>query len=336
MTDDVGMMQHATFDVPNRNTGYCTDDIARAFIVAIDAAQFAKLRADGLRLARIYLAFLLDAQLPDGRFHNFMGYDRRWLDQIGSGDAHGRSMMAAGAGIARSPREMWSTVCERIMRRLMPWLAEESNLRPMALGGLGLCEILTGRPGDATVAAALSAVTGRVVAEYRAHHSPDWDWFEDVMLYDNARLCELLLRAGPILKDPSLVEVGLATLRFYESVVFENEIFTPIGSQGWYERGGPRARFPQQPIEAEAMIDAELAAFAATGEPHHRRMARRTYEWFFGRNVFGATLVYEGGCSDGIDSHGPSLNMGAESTLAYLASAFALADHAGDVEIVAR
>jgi hypothetical protein len=144
------------------------------------------------------------------------------------------------------------------------------------------------------------------------------------MTYDNARLPEALIRAGPALAEPNLTGIGLRMLAFYGTVVIENGTFVPVGNAGWYPRGGEKARYGQQPIEAAGMIDASLAARIVTGDPAHARNAEIAFEWFFGANSAGATLVANGGCCDGIDPQGPNPNMGAESTLAYLQSAMAM------------
>ena len=103
LTDDTGIIQHATHDVPNRSTGYCTDDVSRAFMVACRAAAHPGLRSTAIKLGRIYLSFLHDAQLPDGRFHNFMAFDRTWLDEAGSEDSLGRAVWALGFGMLNAP-----------------------------------------------------------------------------------------------------------------------------------------------------------------------------------------------------------------------------------------
>jgi hypothetical protein len=144
-----------------------------------------------------------------------------------------------------------------------------------------------------------------------------------MMTYDNARLPEALLRAGRALDDPHLVEIGRSTLQFLERTVFEDGIFVPIGNDGWYRRGGPRARFAQQPLEASAMVDAELAAFDACADPAHDAAANVAMAWYNGKNLLGAVMAHGGGCYDGLEADGPNRNMGAESTLAYLAAAYA-------------
>ena len=114
MTDDVGMFQHARFDIPNRSFGYCTDDVARALIVAIESTRVRATEEIGAKLVSTYLAFLYDAQLPDGWFHNFMGYDRRWQDHRGTHDAFGRAMWGLGHCIARAPRDAWKRVAREL------------------------------------------------------------------------------------------------------------------------------------------------------------------------------------------------------------------------------
>ncbi len=145
------------------------------------------------------------------------------------------------------------------------------------------------------------------------------------MTYDNARLPEALIRAGHTLEEPSYGEAGLAALTFYESVSMENEIYVPIGNDGWYCRGGRRARYAQQPLEACAMVDAELAAFDLTGDIGRFQTAEVALEWYYGRNSRGVTMANAGGCYDGLDEDAFNTNMGAESTLALLSAAYTMA-----------
>jgi hypothetical protein len=142
------------------------------------------------------------------------------------------------------------------------------------------------------------------------------------MTYDNARLCEALVRAGAVLDAPELLAVGRTMLDFYAAVTIEDGTYVPIGNAGWYARGGTRARFAQQPLEAAALVDAAAAMLSVTEDERYRALVRAGYEWYFGRNLRGATLVESGGCRDGIGEHAINENMGAESTLAYLMSAY--------------
>jgi hypothetical protein len=338
LSDDVGIIQHGARDIPNRSTGYCTDDVARAFMVALAAAKLGSQREEALTLARRYLAFLFDAQLPDGRFHNFMSYDRAWLDDVGTQDANGRAIWALGYGVRYAPRESWRELCHVTLERAIPHVLELDHVRSRVYAALGLAHAAAG--AGATAPAALRELLRELGADLRERYerasAPGWDWLENSMTYDNARLPEALLRIGMVLEDRGLVELGLRTLRFYESIVIEDALFVPIGNAGWYVRGGKRARYGQQPLEAASLVDAALAALAATGDAHYGHLATLGHGWYGGRNTRGIAMVVAGGCFDGLEEDGPNRNMGAESTLAYLASAFALADPATKVARITR
>jgi len=337
MSDDTGIVQHAVLDVPNRSTGYCTDDIARGFIVACLASTHDRLRDDAQRLARTYLSFLHDAQLPDGRFHNFMSFDRRWLDDVGSEDSIGRAIWALGVGTRCAPKASWRALCDEMIMRAAPRAAELTFIRARAYAALGLSQAYdaTGRNRTA-LRDVLRGLGDAFTAAHAAAAAPNWDWFEDDMTYDNARLPEACIRLGMVLDDRNLLDLGLRTLEFYESVTFEDRTFVPIGNMGWHGRGARRARYGQQPLEAAAMVDAELVAFSATGEIHYRRSAESALEWFYGRNTRDAVMASGGGCFDGLEELGVNRNMGAESTLAYLAGALVMAQPAIEVLRIAR
>jgi hypothetical protein len=322
LTDDVGIIQHARESVPDRSTGYCTDDVARGLIVSLMRLRRVANDADALRLAAIYLAFLYDARLADGRFHNFMSYGRAWLDEVGTHDSCGRAMWSLGYAARFAPRESWRRVSAQLLDRALGCVDWLEYPRAQSYAVLGITHALR---ADATPTRtrALESLTRSLVARYEREHQPDWEWFEPTMTYDNARLPEALLRGGLALDDRHLLEIGRSTLQFLERTVFEDGIFVPIGNDGWYRRGGPRARFAQQPLEASAMVDAELAAFDAFADPAHRAAAAIAGAWYNGKNLLGATMAHGGGCYDGLEADGPNLNMGAESTLAYLAAVHA-------------
>jgi len=335
LSDDVGIIQHAVETVPNRSTGYCTDDVARAFMVALARLRLEPRDPHAMQLASTYLAFLHDAQLDDGRFHNFMSYDRRWLDDVGTHDSCGRALWAIGYGVRFSPNPAWRRVCRRVLDRgiqSLDWL-EFIRAKGYAMLGLAHAVEANGAPGDR---AALRHLGDELHACNVAARDDAWEWFEETMTYDNARLPEALLRAGAVLEDASFVDAGLRTLAFYERVTIEDGTFVPIGNDGWYRRGGTRARFGQQPLEAAAMVDAELAAFAATNAPDRLATAEIALAWFYGRNSCGVTMAQGGGCFDGLEASAVNRNMGAESTLAYLAGAYAMAETRAATLHVAR
>jgi hypothetical protein len=337
LSDDVGIAQHAVLDVPNRKEGYCTDDVARAFIVAVAASAYERQRKEAFALGHTYLAFLHDAQMADGRFHNFMSYARTWLDDVGTPDSNGRAIWALGYGMRHAQRDSWRPICQGLLERALPHVLAFEFPRSRAYAAIGLAHAFEalGRR-DPTIEATLRAIASGLVTAHAATQGPHWNWFENTMTYDNARLPEALIRIGTVLEDRDVLDIGLATFGFYESVTVENGRFVPIGNAGWYPRGGRRSRYAQQPLEAASLVDAALAAEAVTKDDRYRRLAECGLEWFYGRNSRDAVMAQSGGCFDGLEELGVNRNMGAESTLAYLASAFALAKPAADILRIAR
>lgn len=325
LSDDTGIIQHAVESVPNRETGYCTDDVARALIVALMRLRLFPRDETAARLASIYLAFLNDAQLPDGRFHNFMSYERAWLDDVGTQDSNGRAMWALGFGMRYAATPAWRRVCRRLFDRGLRAIEGYEFPHPRAYAILGLAH--AGQTVRETpYAAATRYLADALLRAYRDERSGGWEWFGPVMTYDCARLPEALIRAGTVLGDARYAQAGVATLDFYEGVTLLDGIFVPIGNDGWYARGGPRALFGQQPLEAAASIDAELAAYDAGGDARRLAAAQAAFAWYYGKNSRSETMAHGGGCYDGLEASGVNRNMGAESTLALLAGAYAMGE----------
>ena len=334
MTDDVGLFQHATLDVPNRAFGYCTDDIARALIVACDAAERQGDDPAVSALVPTYLAFLNDARIPAGGFHGFMGYDSRWQDQAGTSDQVARALWGLGYAEGRAARETWRVLAGALRRHALEGVPKLTHIRSRAYAAIGLAHALAARPDDELVVRTqLDALAASIVDDVERHRSPDWVWCEDVMTYDNARIPEALLRAGAALGSTRYCEVGLAILHFYADAVIVDGRFEPVGNDGWYPRGGPKARFGQQPLEAAALVDAAFVALDMTDDERWRRVAEVAHGWFLGGNVHGVVLATEGSCGDGLEATGVNPNRGAESTLSWLMSAITMAKRSSTVPL---
>jgi len=325
LSDGTGIIQHAVESVPNRATGYCTDDIARGFIVALMRLRLFPRDETALRLASIYLAFLQDAQLPDGRFHNFMSYDRVWLDEVGTQDSIGRAMWALGFGVRYAPTQAWRRLCRSLFDRGLQAIDGFDFAHPRAYTILGLTHAYE-TIRETPYAAATRYLADALLQAYRAERGEQWEWFGPEMTYDCARLPEALIRAGSALNDVRYAQAGIATLDFYENVTLLDGTFVPIGNCGWYPRGGPRALYAQQPLEADALIDAELAAYDAGGDARRLAAAELAFAWYYGKNSRSETMAHGGGCYDGLEEDGVNRNMGAESTLALLAGAYAMGE----------
>jgi hypothetical protein len=224
-----------------------------------------------------------------------------------------------------------------IFERAFAVVATLEYTRSRAYAIIGMAHAFEARKrDDETLAHAIRCEAEALALAFEREAAADWMWFEPVLTYDNARLPEAMLRAGAIFNDERFIQIGLDALRFYEGLTIEERIFVPIGNQGWYPRGGTRARFGQQPLEAASMVDAALCAADISRDPHYQNLAEIAGDWYFGRNSFGALMVTNGGCRDGIDDHGISTNMGAESTLAYLSSAISLAEPRAERLRIAR
>lgn len=323
MSDGTGIFQHAMFNVPNFHEGYCTDDNARALILCILLDELGgRPPWENLdHLATSYLAFLFAAlNEQTGRFRNFMSHGRQWLEESGSEDSHARALWALGTCAGRSLNEGHQRLAAQILERAMPVLEAFRSPRAWAFTLLGIHEYLRRFPGHPRMLSICSLLTRKLVCLWHDCATEDWPWFEPNATYDNARLCQALLLSGQWLPDPEALEIGLKSLRWLASLQkTQAGHFRPIGSNGFCERGGARADFDQQPVEAQAMVSACLEAFRATQDPAWSKEAKRAFEWFLGRNDLGLPLYdsNSGGCSDGLHEDRVSENQGAESTLAF-------------------
>lgn len=333
------MIQHAVEDVPNRGTGYCTDDVSRAYMVVLKKLEIDPQDTMAERLAPVYLSFLHDAQLDDGRFHNFMGFDRQWLDAVGTHDSVGRAMWSLGFGMRYALRGSWQRTSKRLFDKSLASIEWLSYTRSQAYAIVGLAHAAASSIcGDdrARYSQHLRTLADAMKARYLDVRDADWHWFENELTYDNARLPEAMLRAGLTLRDDDLIAVGLRTFAFLERVTMENGMFEPVGNRGWFVRGGVKPQYAQQPLEAAAMIDAALVGLDATGDPAYRSTAEAAMDWYYGKNSRGIVMARSGGCLDGLDEQSVNMNMGAESTLAFLAGAYTLADRPPATLSVAR
>lgn len=324
LTDDTGMLQHAIFAVPNYNAGYTTDDNARALILAVMLEQLGETAPAGIeKLATRYLAFLGHAFDPaDGRFRNFMTYERTWIEAKGSEDSHGRALWALGTVLGRSKDQALRGAAGRLFEIAAPAVLAFTSPRAWAFALLGIQEYLSSFPGDRDAQQIRSVLAARLVAIYKSNLAPDWNWFEDVLAYSNARLAQAVLIAGGGASDGEMVSVGLKTLNWLSEIQRSpgNEHFVPIGSQGFYRKGHEKARFDQQPVEAGGAVSACLEAYRVTGDDCWRKQAWSAFNWFLGDNDLQISLydATTGGCRDGLHPERANENQGAESTLAFL------------------
>jgi len=324
MTDSTGVFQHAIFGVPNFSEGYCTDDNARAFILAVLLGELGEGAERARTVASTSAAFLHHAFDPrTKRFHNHMSFDRHWLDPQGSEDCQGRALWALGVGVGRSPFRSVQMMAGQLFAQALPALTEFTSPRAWAFGLIGIHEYLRRLSGDSLVNQTRDTLTCRLMELLGSNAKPDWCWFEEELSYDNAKLAHALILSGHATGNTLVFERGLHTLRWLNELqISEKGHFRPIGSNGFYRRGGTRANFDQQPIEAQAMVSACLEAYRATSHGWWYEQAQRAFDWFIGWNDLGLELYSpeNGGCGDGLHVDRVNGNQGAESTLAFLLS----------------
>jgi hypothetical protein len=324
MTDATGIFQHASFTAPNLAEGYCTDDNARALILAVSLGQLEEAPKRVRALATTYAAFLDYAFDPKTtRFHNFLGIDRRWLDEQGSEDCHGRAIWALGTAVGRSPHWSSQMMAEQLFARALPAVTAFTSPRAWAFSLIGIDEYLRRLNGDRPAKDIRQELTGRLMTIFDKVAEPGWTWFEEGLTYDNAKLAHALIVSGRATSQRRVYERGILALRWLVGVqTSPHGHLRPIGSHGFYRRNGARADFDQQPIEAQTTVSACLEAYRTTADLWWYEQAQRAFDWFLGWNDLGLELYapQTGGCRDGLHADRSNENQGAESTLAFLLS----------------
>ena len=324
MSDDCGVMQHSRFGAPDRRHGYCTDDNSRALSLLARLAAEGPLDASSLKLGLSCAAFLNHAwNAENGRFRNFMGFDRTWLDEGGSDDCCARALEALCLVARDWPqtdlRDWAGDLAREVMQHMQAWTSLRS--RALVIKSLlaaehnVICETETCR----LIAEAASELL-RCAQEGASHHG----WFETAFSYDNARLPEALILAGERLQDPDMLSAGINTLELLmKRQLTTHGFFAPVPTSAFAETRADHVHFDQQPIEALATVDACISGWRATGATQYAHAARQAFEWFGGRNVHGVALARpsDGICCDGLTIDGLNRNHGAESILSYLLAA---------------
>jgi hypothetical protein len=333
LTDDTGIIQHATFSVPNRQHGYCTDDNARALIVVLIAQHLISHDPALSELQYLYMSFLYHAYNEEtGRFRNFMSYDRKWEEPKGSQDAHGRALWALGINAALTRDTGLLALGTTLFKRALTEVLRFTHPRALSFALIGIRAYLSRYSGDSEVRRVRREVCKRIYKPFTEHATDDWPWFQHELSYANGKVAHALLIAGTSLPDEAVLNQGFATIDWLMKLQTRGECFSPIGNNGWATKNGTRAHFDQQPIEAHAMIEACLEAWRISGKRIYEDYAGICMDWFLGQNDL-ETPLYDfstAGCCDGLLPDGANYNQGAESTLAWLMSLIATYIHTTD------
>ena len=324
MSDGTGMLQHSIGIVPDRHHGYCLDDNVRALMLMNLAEDMDEAERERWRL--VYASFIQHAWNPDrGAFRNFMNFDRTWCEDEGSEDSNGRALWALGQTIETCDQASMQYWARRWYDTALPHCAASGSPRAVAFAMLGAAAVL--RCSDHAESREFLRQGGDFLHRLLdASRRPDWAWFEAVLGYDNPRLSQALIEAGLALGEPRFVAAGLDTLSWIAAQqMSSNGQFRPIGSET-FGKQHTHLPFDQQPLEAQAAIEAAAAAWRASRDPKWPQHAQAAWRWFFGANDRGVILgdLASGRCRDGINPRGANENCGAESILAFQLSHYAL------------
>ncbi len=320
MTDSTGLIQHAIYSIPRRESGYTTDDNARALRLC---ARLWGNCPDDKMLGRVacYLSFLEHARCPVRGFHNFLSYQRDWLDAAGTGDCQGQAVLALAEVLGSTLPIGYRELARELLDAVLPALAELRSLRAQAYVIQAWAHLWRSGVEDIEPLEGVARLAAdRLVECFHRSQRPDWPWFESRMTYANAVLPHALFDAAQRWPDEAYLTVAETSFGFLDLVTTSEGVFWPIGNRDWYSHGEEKSLYDQQPVEASTMASAALAGLEIRGDDKYLALFQRTHGWFHGQNSQHQAMgdPQDGSCFDGLQQSEVNRNQGAESTLAYL------------------
>ena len=334
MTDGTGIFHSAHFDIPDRSSGYYTEDNALALAVAV-LSHVQSGDETSHALARTYLGLLQYMQKPGGTFNDHLNYDRSIAGNIDGQECQGKALDALGIAMALEEDEALVSFAKLVFDDALKDL-DLSYPRAQAYATCGCYHYLTRFPGASLPETALIRMAGELADAYELSSSEDWQWYEDELTYANGLMPRALLLAYRLTKDERYRKIALESLEFLTRTCYTQGYFDLVGDQGFYRRGGERAKFNQLPIEATSLVEAYIDAFTVERDDRYLELARTAFEWFLGRNALNQPLYdfAEFSCADSLMLHGVSPNKGAEATIQWLMALLRVqtALHVGPIE----
>jgi len=321
LTDDTGIIQHAKFGIPNLKEGYCLDDNSRALLMVLMAyRQLKDVRA--LELSPIYLSYIHYMQNANGTFKNFLSFNRNYQDEVGSEDSFGRTIWALGYLLWNAPNDAYYQTGKLVFFNASPNFEKLKSIRSIANTMIGISYYLKSNPSDESMTERLRNMAQNLIKHYEENETPDWNWFESLLAYDNGILPLALLHSAEILNDAKITKTALKSMNFLTKHTLKDNYLSVIGNEKWYKKEGERSVFAQQPIDAMAMVLMYHQAYHVTKDKDYLNKLYTSFLWFLGENDLRMNLYdFETqGCCDGFESNGVNRNQGAESSLAYLIS----------------
>ncbi len=322
MTDNTGILQHARYNIPDYRHGYCLDDNARALLV-MNMVYERQNEPEAINLMSVYLSYINYMQNPDGTYRNFMGYNHEFLDKKSSEDAFGRTIWALGFLLAHSPNDSFFQIARHLFNLSFGRFQQLKSIRGIANTLMGISYFLARFPWDEGMVSVMTGLADKLVQAFEKESSDDWHWFEPVLTYDNGLLPASLFCVYEKTGLEKYLKVANESMKFLEEVTFKDDHIVLVGNEGWFPKGGKRARFTQQPVDAMAMVLMyEKAYLVSENKKEYLNKMFTSFMWFLGENDLHIPLFdYETkGCCDGLEKEGVNRNQGAESMLAYLLS----------------
>jgi len=318
ISSPTGIYQHALYNIPDYRHGYCLDDNCRAMLLFVLADQYGHPTLEH-PLFRAYLSFIAYCQQDDGRFRNFMSYDLRFLEDVGSDDSIGRCIWSLGVLLANERFSAYHPLAFDLFNRSIPHFSGFRSVRAVAYLILGSVDALAYKPNDRQYLEKLQDLSTFLVNEYQACATDNWHWYEEIISYDNAVVPLSLIRAARLLGNKSWEEIGLESFNFLDKILFRKNHLSIVGNEGWYRRGEKPSIFGQQPIEVPSIMLLYQEVYTLDGKEVWLDKAKMAFLWYLGKNDMGLSLYnpVEGSCFDGLESYGVNQNQGAESNLAF-------------------
>ena len=329
LTDNFGILQFAKLNVGDKASGYTLDDNARALVTTVryyQKNQGAKI----INLIKIYLTFINYALSPKGQFLNYFtskqrpNYKANLAMDLEDTNARALWALMTVSTIKVLPK-IFRAKAKSLYKKRLAAKVDFIHPRAMAFYIKGLFYVCN-RSKNKILLAELNKYCQKLVTLYIQNHSRKWQWFENKLTYSNSILSEALLLGYLITKNPEYLKVGKITLEFLIKKTFLNGLYCPVGQDGWYQRGGRRTYFDQQPEETASMVQTLKVMYELTGKLYYQRLMLIAFNWFLGENSL-RQCVYNcvsGGCFDGLGRKEINLNQGAESTISYLLARLAI------------
>jgi len=318
LTTSTGIIQHASFNIPNYHHGYCLDDNARALLLLCMANNTKELETD-TALISCYLAYIHYAQNSDGSFRNFMSYDLNFLDKQGSDDSLGRTIWALGTVLASDTLFAFHKITQEIFNKALPHLTELKSPRAVAYAILGLVNYLESHPDDEHVLGEISTLCHFLALEFKVCADEEWPWFEEIISYDNAILPLAMLKTARILNNEEWLNIGLKSFTFLDQILYRKEYISTIGNQSWHAKSKDISEYGQQPVEIPSILLLYQEMEKISPSITWQSKIKLAFLWYLGWNDKQLSLYnpIDKSCYDGLEDYGVNQNQGAESNIAF-------------------